>query len=504
MEIVGIQDGVRLPFFWNARPQTRTRFDKAARVRPFLVPEVENQLVLSAETSPLLARVPSDRNSHKAGEGTSCKQLAPDQVSQLGPSSDAQMPNLSKRPFVFPKTCTTDIYQSLETDLPHIHRIESLPSLPRVPLAQSKVARLNKLLRSWRAKQPAPFRVGNIVKVQAGFSIGPKSIRAGTRGIVHEVNDGGSCVVQFENDIVSIKLSKRQSSSLEVQVLTHKVELIDHLGRCAKECLHCAVELDHGDGFIDITCQDGRKACNINEAFLRQLPVSKYSDSIEVRDANSVETPGPGFAYLLPPAGFLKAVKGKAKLEESRLDFLSTGAGESSNQESGQLQDACHFEVSGNTAGPNLCPFIEIQEGGLNSFASLCVLAAEDKVFDLGCGTGKILDKILQAFPCRGVGVEINPSLARKAEQQLSRYRDRARVIVSDVRNIDLADATVVTSYFLSHSFISDGSSLREHLSRNLQSGCVVLNYTYEIPGWIGIHSNGIHKYVIGHHLPEP
>merc|ERR1712048_624072 len=167
-------------------------------------------------------------------------------------------------------------------------------------------------------------------------------------------------------------------------------------------------------------------------------------------------------------------------------------------EEEGNSVDDATTDPNVNTS---VCPFMEIREGGLRAMVASCSFTAQDCVFDLGCGTGNILQKILESFPCSGVGVELNPTLARTAELNLQRYGARAKVVVDDVRNVDLHAATAVVSYFLPHSF----HFLKVHLSKSLRPGCIVLNYTYPIPGWRTSHptTNGVHRYVIGQHLPD-
>merc|ERR1712013_395450 len=106
-----------------------------------------------------------------------------------------------------------------------------------------------------------------------------------------------------------------------------------------------------------------------------------------------------------------------------------------------------------------------------------------------------MLQKILETYPCKGIGVEVNHSLARAAEHQFMRYGDRVTVVMDDVRNVDLKDATHVVCYMLSHSFNSHGATLKEHFAKSLQPGSVVLNSTYPIPGWCGTYKSGVYRY---------
>merc|ERR1711865_196627 len=84
--------------------------------------------------------------------------------------------------------------------------------------------------------------------------------------------------------------------------------------------------------------------------------------------------------------------------------------------------------------GASVCPFMEIQEGGLRAFMthSDCFSSVNDKVVDIGCGYGKILGEILKYCPCQGIGIEINSSIARIAEYKLRMYSGRAKVVTND------------------------------------------------------------------------
>merc|ERR1712087_471142 len=196
------------------------------------------------------------------------------------------------------------------------------------------------------------------------------------------------------------------------------------------------------------------------------------------------------------------AVKGKKSLEVkgSRGSLRGSAQDGAKKAEDRATDTPASAQNLPSSHDSRICPFMEIQDGGLRALVASCNFTADDCIFDLGCGMGKILHKMLEAFPCYGVGVEVNSSLAKIAEQHLQQYASRACVVVDDVRNVDLSCATAVVSYFLSHSFNAEGASLKERLAKSMRPGSVVLNYTYPIPGWSGLHKNGVYRYTIGQH----
>merc|ERR1712217_314413 len=91
------------------------------------------------------------------------------------------------------------------------------------------------------------------------------------------------------------------------------------------------------------------------------------------------------------------------------------------------------------------------------------------------------MEGVLEKYPCRGVAVELNTSLARVAQKRLAKYEPRVKVISADVCNLDLREATAVIIYFISTALVS----IRGHLESSLKPGCILMNYNWPVPGWV-------------------
>lgn len=150
-------------------------------------------------------------------------------------------------------------------------------------------------------------------------------------------------------------------------------------------------------------------------------------------------------------------------------------------------------------AGNVVCPFMEISPKGIHALLSACSLNGDDCVYDMGCGKGNVAAEILAHYPCQVIGVEINVSLARIARQRLAKYGDRAQVLVDDICQLDLSDATVVISFFISNAL----QQVSSHMASSLRPGSIWLNYAWPVPGWTTSRpaSDGVYAYVIGGRL---
>lgn len=111
----------------------------------------------------------------------------------------------------------------------------------------------------------------------------------------------------------------------------------------------------------------------------------------------------------------------------------------------------------------------------------LASVTADDVVYDLGSGDGRIPIIAAQKYGARGVGIEIDPRLveiswliANEAE-----VASRVSFIVGDLFEADLSKATVLTMYLSPHIMKMLAPRLRA-----LKPGTRIVSHQFPIPGW--------------------
>lgn len=98
-----------------------------------------------------------------------------------------------------------------------------------------------------------------------------------------------------------------------------------------------------------------------------------------------------------------------------------------------------------------------------------------EHVYDLGCATGATIQNLVQyhgeAAPPYYVGVDINMSMLRKAQQRVKQYNN-VNLRQSDVTNMSFSDATLILSLF-TLSFVpeDDRLELLEQVHTDLDHG---------------------------------
>ena len=102
-----------------------------------------------------------------------------------------------------------------------------------------------------------------------------------------------------------------------------------------------------------------------------------------------------------------------------------------------------------------------------------------DVVYDLGSGDGRIPIAAARMFGALGVGIEIDPALVRRANENLAKSGVADRVVFrnQDLFDADLSQATVVTLFLL------QGLNLKllPKLQRELRPGARVVSHHFDM-----------------------
>jgi len=119
----------------------------------------------------------------------------------------------------------------------------------------------------------------------------------------------------------------------------------------------------------------------------------------------------------------------------------------------------------------------------VEAMLSMAAVKSTDIVYDLGSGDGRIVITAAKKFGARGVGIEIDPALVRKAVEnaKAAGVSDRVRFVTQNLFTANLREATVVTLYLLQ----SINERLRPKLVRELKPGTRIVSHMFNMgPEW--------------------
>ena len=126
--------------------------------------------------------------------------------------------------------------------------------------------------------------------------------------------------------------------------------------------------------------------------------------------------------------------------------------------------------------GDSLAPPCQTDMEIVHEILTLAAPNKDSKVYDLGCGDGRICAMASKMYGCRSCGVEIESKLIAKFRHNLSLQsedvQNRVGVWEGDLREIDLLDATIIIIYLLPESILEITPMLVAALQRGATIVC--------------------------------
>lgn len=130
-----------------------------------------------------------------------------------------------------------------------------------------------------------------------------------------------------------------------------------------------------------------------------------------------------------------------------------------------------------------IVPYVPTDSEVVKKMLELAALKSGDKIYDLGCGDGRIVITAAQSYGARGVGIDLNPQRIEeaRANAKAAGVDDRVEFRRQDLMQADFSDANVVSLYLLP----SVNLQLRPQLWRQLRPGTRVVSHDFDMgPEW--------------------
>jgi ubiquinone/menaquinone biosynthesis C-methylase UbiE len=127
--------------------------------------------------------------------------------------------------------------------------------------------------------------------------------------------------------------------------------------------------------------------------------------------------------------------------------------------------------------------FVPTPQPVVDAMLEVASVKSSDVVYDLGSGDGRIVITAAKKYGARGVGIEIDPTLVKKANESAAAagVSERVRFVTENIFAANIKEATVVTLYLLQ----SINERLRPKLVRELKPGTRVVSHVFNMgPEW--------------------
>ena len=124
-------------------------------------------------------------------------------------------------------------------------------------------------------------------------------------------------------------------------------------------------------------------------------------------------------------------------------------------------------------------PFVTTPAPVMDEMMQLAEIKEGEKVYDLGCGDGRLLIEANKLFGAKATGIELSPVFYWLAKER-SRFSGADVALVrGNIFDFDFSDADVVFCHLMPMPM-----KRLESKFRNLQKGTRIISLRFEIPGW--------------------
>jgi len=129
----------------------------------------------------------------------------------------------------------------------------------------------------------------------------------------------------------------------------------------------------------------------------------------------------------------------------------------------------------------SVAPWLPSKKREVNRMVGLIDLKPGMKVYDLGCGDGRLLISAYKKEPkIKIVGVEMNYLMCLITKINFWLHNIKAKILVRDLFKVNLSDADVIFIYLLPKSY----ERLKEKFAKELKQGTKIIVGIWPIDNW--------------------
>ena len=123
--------------------------------------------------------------------------------------------------------------------------------------------------------------------------------------------------------------------------------------------------------------------------------------------------------------------------------------------------------------------FVPTPQEVVDAMLKLAKVGANDVVYDLGSGDGRIPITAARTYGARGVGIDIDPQRIKEATENLkaANVADKVRFLNQDLFTTNISEATVVTLYLLP----SLNLKVLPKLNAELKPGTRIVSHAFDM-----------------------
>ena len=134
------------------------------------------------------------------------------------------------------------------------------------------------------------------------------------------------------------------------------------------------------------------------------------------------------------------------------------------------------------TGRDSIAPFVASPIEVVRKMLEYSDLKPGEKLYDLGCGDGRVVIMAAEEFGASSVGVDLNKRLVSEARKKAKALGldECVKIVNGNIFDLDLSQADVVTMYLTTGA----NEKVRPKLEQELKAGARIVTHDFSIPGW--------------------
>lgn len=125
-------------------------------------------------------------------------------------------------------------------------------------------------------------------------------------------------------------------------------------------------------------------------------------------------------------------------------------------------------------------PWVPTPEARVLKMLELAKLKKGMKIYDLGCGDGRLVHLAAKKYDVNAVGLELSPLVYAWACVRNYFLKSKSTLLLRDFRAVSLKDADVIVFYLLPNIL----EFMKPKFERELKPGALIVSYAFAIPDW--------------------
>jgi SAM-dependent methyltransferase len=132
----------------------------------------------------------------------------------------------------------------------------------------------------------------------------------------------------------------------------------------------------------------------------------------------------------------------------------------------------------------NGAPFVPTPIERVKHMLKLAKIKPGDRVYDIGCGDGRIVYLAANEHGAKATGFELSPLVYLLARVRKFFWKSKADIKFRNFKSENIADADIVFCYLLPDCL----KTIKDSLLGQLKPGAKIVSYAFEVPEWELIH----------------